>query len=107
MATLNNPMGALRAVGILGAVQADRDSRQSPGMLADWRCMRDHPVLSETWQRCREWCREWCRANHPDKPCAVSCFYGSDGRGGCALKANCTECSEALDLASDLTPAQR
>lgn len=122
MALLSNPMGALAYINTAGGITStsvspqpsyldrlissstgddDEGGREAPSTLADWRCMTQHPVTQETWTECQS----WCQVNKPDKPCAVSCFYGSDGRGGCVLKTNCTECSEAPgETPSELAP---
>ena len=97
MAILNNPMGALASVNQVVASSAS-DGKVAPTMLADWRCMRDNVVSDENWSACRA----YCQATHPEKPCAVSCFYGSDGRGGCVLKANCMACAEAPEVPGEV-----
>lgn len=132
MAILNNPMGAIAAVnrtsvivsstsptwssprttGSAGSRHSEGMSddgtggigtRQFPDRLADQWCKTRFPAGEEAWQLCRA----ACQANHPDKPCAVSCFHASDGRGGCVLKYNCSACDEALSGPSgDVVPWQ-
>lgn len=93
MAILNNPMGALAAVNHSAVVSAS-STGVAPTMLADWRCMARNPITDENKRQCAD----WCKTTHPEKPCVVSCFYGSDGRSGCVLKANCMACEEAPEI---------